>query len=181
MNTETKVNYWGFFSDYEGLANVAMHVSRNIRHEQNVLIIQPYIKWGLHKSVINPSIQIQEAEALISSLDTWAIQQSIKVGLLSYEKSTFFGRGKIGELRELIRKHASSGSKVIIAVCNTYFSAILSDSQFNGGVVNISDHLCVRQSKCANHRTKRASRRDVQSAGDGSIFRGHSDTAITCD
>lgn len=103
-----------FFSrEYECLASDAMHVSRSIRHEQNVLVIQPYIKWGPRKSVVKPDIQLKEAEALINSLDTWSIQQSIKVGLLNYEKNTFFGKGKIAELRDLLQKFASSANRVI--------------------------------------------------------------------
>lgn len=94
------------------LVSDTMHVTRNIRHEQNVLIIQPYIKWGPTKSVVKPEVQLQEAEALINSLDTWSIQQSMKVGLLSYDKNTFFGRGKIAEIRKMLVKFAESDKKV---------------------------------------------------------------------
>lgn len=100
------------FSEYDSLANNAMHVSRSIRNEQNVLVIQPYIKWGPKKSVIPAEIQLQEAEALIRSLDTWSIQQSLKIGLTTFDMQTFFGKGKLVELRNLVQQINNTGSQV---------------------------------------------------------------------
>lgn len=90
-----------------------MHVSRSIRHEQNVLVIQPYIKWGPRKSVVKPDVQLKEAEALIKSLDQWNIQQTLKIPLLNYDKRTFFGKGKIAELHTLVKQLAAANKKVI--------------------------------------------------------------------
>lgn len=89
-----------------------MHVSRSIQNEQNVLVIQPYIKWGPKKSVVPADIQLQEAEALIRSLDTWAIHQSLTIGLTSFDRQTFFGKGKLIELRDLVRQINSTGAQV---------------------------------------------------------------------
>lgn len=92
------------FREYEGLASEAMHVSRSIHHEQNVLIIQPYIKWGPNRSVVPVALQLEETEALIKSLDNWNIHESIKVGLLNFDKHTFFGKGKLEELRKMVHR-----------------------------------------------------------------------------
>lgn len=89
-----------------------MHVSRSIRYEQNVLIIQPYIKWGPRKSTVKPDVKLREAEALIKSLDTWSIQKSMKVGLLTLHEVSFFGRGKIAEIVEMLQEHAKTGNRV---------------------------------------------------------------------
>lgn len=83
------------------MASEAMHVTKNIRSEQNVLIIQPYIKWGPKKSVTTPDLKLQEAEDLIRSLDTWSIRKSVKVGLETFDKTSLFGRGKLEELRQM--------------------------------------------------------------------------------
>lgn len=106
------LHYFTFFiklfrllvSDYERIANDAMHVTRGIRNEQNVLIIQPYIKWGPKRSDVPADVKLLEAEDLIRSLDTWKIQQSIKVGLISFNKATIFGSGKLEELQLLVKK-----------------------------------------------------------------------------
>lgn len=82
-----------------------MHVTRNIHNEQNVLIIQPYIKWGPSKSVVKPDVKLLEAEDLIRSLDTWKIQESMKVGLETFDKKSLFGKGKLEELQKLIKKY----------------------------------------------------------------------------
>lgn len=94
-----------YFSEYEALASEALGSSRSIKSEQNVLIIQPYIKWGPKKSDVSPDIKLQEAEDLIRSLDTWHITESIKVPLLGFGKKTFFGRGKLDELKKLPNKY----------------------------------------------------------------------------
>lgn len=81
-----------------------MHVVKSIRNDQNVLIIQPYIKWGPKKSPTPPDLKLQEAEALIRSLDKWSIEETVKVGLLNFDKKTFFGKGQLEELIKLKKK-----------------------------------------------------------------------------
>lgn len=91
-------------SVYDALVTEAFGVRRSIQSEENVLIIQPFIKWGPKKSNVSPDIKLQESEDLINSLDTWKIVQSIKVPLVGFGKRTFFGRGKTDELKTLIRR-----------------------------------------------------------------------------
>lgn len=91
-------------SAYDALANAALGL-KSIRSEENILIIQPYIKWGPQKSNISPDIKLQEAEDLIQSLDTWSISDSIKVPLTGFGKRTFFGRGKIDELKKMVKRY----------------------------------------------------------------------------
>lgn len=92
-------------SEYEAIAAEALGKQRSIRSEENILVLQPYIKWGPQKSNISPDIKLQEAEDLIRSLDAWKITESIKVPLVGFAKRTFFGRGKIDELKQLARKY----------------------------------------------------------------------------
>lgn len=100
-------------SDYECIANEAMHVTKNVRSEQNVFIIQPYIKWGPKKSATTPDLKLRESVELISSLDTWRVQESLKVGLESSDKVTLFGRGKLAELTEISRKYNENLDKKV--------------------------------------------------------------------
>lgn len=90
-----------------------MHVTKNVQSEQNVLIIQPYIKWGPKKSETSPDLKLQEAEELIRSLDTWSIRESIKVGLETFDKTSLFGRGKLQELAQLSKKFNNNLDKKV--------------------------------------------------------------------
>lgn len=91
-------------SVYDAVITEALGKFRSIQSEENILVLQPYIKWGPKKSNVSPDIKLQEAEDLIRSLDTWDISQSIKVPLVGFGKKTFFGRGKIDELKKLVKK-----------------------------------------------------------------------------
>lgn len=101
--------------DYDVIANNAMHVTKNITNEQNVFIIQPYIKWGPKKTNSNPDLQLREAESLIRSLPKWSIQESIKIPLESFSKKSFFGSGKLEELRNMIRNHGGNISCIFVS------------------------------------------------------------------
>lgn len=92
-------------SEYEALASEALGKQRSIRSEENILILQPYIKWGPQKSKISPDIKLQESEDLIRSLDAWKICESIKVPLVGFSKRTFFGSGKVDELKRLAKRY----------------------------------------------------------------------------
>lgn len=94
-------------SEYEALASEALGRINSICSEENILIIQPYIKWGPKMSNVSPDIKLQEAEDLIRSLDTWRIIESVKVPLLGFGKRTFFGTGKLNELRTLSKRYNS--------------------------------------------------------------------------
>lgn len=101
-------------SDYDQMANNAMHVTKNILNEQSVFIIQPYVKWGPSKSEISPDLKLQEAEALVRSLPRWSINHSLKVPLESLDKRSLFGTGKLEEIRQQINQIRGSGNKVQI-------------------------------------------------------------------
>ena len=90
-----------------------MHVvSKNILNEQNVFLIQPYIKWGLKKSPVRPELQIQEAESLIRSLPNWHVVNSLKVPVEGMEKRMLFGSGKLEEIRELLKDVGGRGKQI---------------------------------------------------------------------
>lgn len=153
-----------------------MHVSRSIRHEQNVLVIQPYVKWGPKKSVVTPDIQMKEAEALIKSLDTWSIQHSMKVGLLNYDKSSFFGKGKIAELKEMLHQFMMKDKKVLPFGMLRLIHQGLFSTRFS-----VAGHLRLRQSKCADIPTEKSARRSIECAGYGPILGGDTNSARACD
>lgn len=95
------------------MANNAMHVTKNILNEQNVFIIQPYIKWGPKKSITSPDLKLQEAEALVRSLPNWTICDQIVVPLESLDKRALFGVGKLDEIKLALQKIRASGNVVI--------------------------------------------------------------------
>lgn len=99
--------------DYDTLANTAMHVvTQNVLHQQNVFLIQPYIKWGPKKLSVKPEHQLAEAESLVRTLPKWNIEISIKVPVEKMDKSTLFGSGKLEELRLMIQKSRDSGKHI---------------------------------------------------------------------
>lgn len=163
-------------SDYECLASEAMHVTKNIPSEQNVLIIQPYVKWGPKKSLTTPDLKLQEAEDLIRSLDTWSIRESLKIGLETFDKTSLFGRGKLEELKQLSKKYNNDPDKKV------YPSQITcSISQFIRFHLVRVDFMHFREQKCVDEDAKGESGKGVPAAGDGSFLGGHSNTAFTCD
>lgn len=97
--------------EYDVVASNAMHVSSRLI-EQNIMVIQPYVKWGPKKGAVLPEHQLEEAEALIRSIPTWSIAESLKIGLESLDKRTLFGSGKIEELRGRISELKNTASRV---------------------------------------------------------------------
>lgn len=116
-----------------------MHVvSKKMLNEQNVFIIQPYIKWGPKKSTIRPELLLEEAESLIRTLPNWNIECSIKVGLIkilfytyrkfllrfmisfscikvpveNLDRKVIIGSGKLEEIKEMIANVISRGKVV---------------------------------------------------------------------
>lgn len=70
-----------------------------------VLIIQPYIKWGpKKKEFTTPDLMLEEAKALIDSLPKWTCVDAIKVPTETLAKKRVFGTGKFDTLKEQIRK-----------------------------------------------------------------------------
>ncbi|XP_972507.3 putative GTP-binding protein 6 [Tribolium castaneum] len=75
---------------------------------RNCYIIQPYIKWGPQKlQGITPIEQLDEAKALVNTLPSWNIQDSISVPLESFDKKTLFKSGSLDKLRQIIRKNST--------------------------------------------------------------------------
>lgn len=61
-----------------------------------VLVIQPYIKWGSKKDRnTRPEVKAEESESLVRTLAGWKVVDTMRVGLTSYRKQTFFGPGNV--------------------------------------------------------------------------------------
>lgn len=103
-----------FASDYNQLAHNTMHISNHLLNQHNVFIIQPYVKWGPSKSLTSPELKLEEAEALVRSIPTWTIQQSIKVPLETLNKKWIFGKGKLEEIKQILSSLRASGKMVKI-------------------------------------------------------------------
>ncbi|XP_055377414.1 putative GTP-binding protein 6 [Condylostylus longicornis] len=88
-------------SEYDVLANLSMNVLRNTDFE-NVLVIQPYEKRNKMES--KPNLQLLEAESLIKSLPHWSVSHSLIVPLETLEKKQLFGKGKLEELKILLKQ-----------------------------------------------------------------------------
>lgn len=98
-------------TQYEQIANTAMHVSRGHQSEQHVFVVQPYVKWGPRRAT-EPTLQLQEAEALVRSLPSWSISHSLIVPLESLDRRQLFGSGKLQELHQQIGQLRSAGQRV---------------------------------------------------------------------
>lgn len=97
-------------SDYDSIANSAMHVvTQKLLNVQNVIVLQPYVKWGPKKRTdIKPENQLIEAESLIRTLN-WNVEVSLKVPLDSMTRKMIFGSGKLDELKQMITQSYSKG------------------------------------------------------------------------
>lgn len=70
-----------------------------------VLIIQPYVKWGPKKDrSTSPEIKLEESVSLIRTLDDWKVVETMKVGLTAYRKLAFFGPGNVDSIAAKIRQ-----------------------------------------------------------------------------
>lgn len=99
--------------DYDTLANTAMHVvTQKILNHQNVLLIQPYIKWGPRKAAVKPEHQLAEAESLVRTLPNWKVENSIKVPVDSMDKKMMFGSGKLEEIKAMIQQGRENGRHI---------------------------------------------------------------------
>ncbi|XP_017104664.2 putative GTP-binding protein 6 [Drosophila bipectinata] len=91
---------------YDEVAGGAMRITRDIATSQQVLILQPYVKWAAKRQPsltdVRPDDQLAEASALVHSLPNWQVAKALKVPLESLEKKTLFGSGKLAELKALV-------------------------------------------------------------------------------
>lgn len=97
--------------EYESIANTTLHVSTR-QIEQQVFVIQPYVKWGPRKSNTKPEHQLSEAEALVRSIPQWNVAQSVKIGVDSLEKRMIFGVGQLEQLKSTIRDSRNTKNKI---------------------------------------------------------------------
>lgn len=91
---------------YDEVAGGAMRISQDVATAQQVLILQPYVKWAAKRNMpddVQPNDQLAEATALIHSLPNWKVARGIKVPLESLERKTLFGTGKLAELKTLVQ------------------------------------------------------------------------------
>nr|XP_029731787.1 putative GTP-binding protein 6 [Aedes albopictus] len=116
-------------AEYDAVVNSAMRVQKRLQNEQNVLVIQPYVKWGPKKSGSQPEYQLQEAEALVRSLPKWRVEHSLKVPLESLEKKQLFGAGKLEELKTILSDLQTSG-KLITCIFISKGTLTLGQKQF---------------------------------------------------
>lgn len=73
---------------------------------RTVFIIQPFIKWGPRKKRdTTPQLQLEESVALVNTLKDWNTRGQEVVSLYSFEHATFFGSGKLNELKEKINRN----------------------------------------------------------------------------
>ncbi|XP_063228745.1 putative GTP-binding protein 6 [Bacillus rossius redtenbacheri] len=87
---------------YEQLARRVFHPRGS---GEQVLVLQPYVKWGrLKRRNTTPQLQLAEAVALVSSLPRWRVVSKMTVPLMSLGKKTLFGKGNLESLHHRISK-----------------------------------------------------------------------------
>lgn len=92
-------------SEYDLVANGAMNITRKAKKPHNILVIQPYVKWGSKRTKdMSPDEQLEEAKALIHSIENWTVALAIKVSLETLERKTLFGKGKMEELQNMVNE-----------------------------------------------------------------------------
>lgn len=90
-----------------------MHVvTKKILNQQNVLLIQPYIKWGPRKTAVKPENQLAEAESLVRTLPNWNVEISMKVSVDSMERKMLFGSGKLEEIKAMMQQSREKGKDI---------------------------------------------------------------------
>ncbi|KAJ8950376.1 hypothetical protein NQ314_007915, partial [Rhamnusium bicolor] len=69
------------------------------------LIIQPYVKWGPHKLKISTEEQLEEAVALVETLPSWKVEDTISVPLDTLDRKTLFKSGSMDRLEKVIHRN----------------------------------------------------------------------------
>lgn len=71
-----------------------------------VLVIQPYIKWGPKKDLNTTSaIKLEESKSLVHTLADWKVIDEMQIGLTSYRKHSFFGPGNLDLIAQKVREN----------------------------------------------------------------------------
>lgn len=74
----------------------------------NVLVIQPYIKWGPDKvKVTTPKLQLEEAVALVNTLPYWTVVHKMFAPLLTFKRKYLLGSGSLDTLKQYLHQHSS--------------------------------------------------------------------------
>nr|ANO53997.1 gtbp6 [Eyprepocnemis plorans] len=88
--------------EYQELYNRFM---RTTEMGHQLLVVQPYVKWGpSKKSITTPELQLEEAVALVRTLRRWTVVDTEIISLKNFDKKTFFGKGNLERLQQRIRK-----------------------------------------------------------------------------
>ncbi|KAF7269275.1 hypothetical protein GWI33_017730 [Rhynchophorus ferrugineus] len=85
-------------SEYNKLAD---HYFR-INEAHRCLIIQPYVKWGPKKLDIEPKEQLSEAIALVETLSSWAIVDTMTIPLDTLDRKFLFKSGSMDRIKEIV-------------------------------------------------------------------------------
>lgn len=89
--------------DYEELVKRTFRIP-DTGHQ--VMVIQPYIKWGPSKKKnTTPELQLNEAVALIETLSGWKVVDKTVISLTSFNKKSFFGKGNLELIQSNIKKN----------------------------------------------------------------------------
>ena len=69
-------------------------------------VLQPYVKWGDNKKRnTTPELQLQEAVALINTLQDWSVVDKMCVPLLTLQKNKLLGKGNFEKLKKIIQSN----------------------------------------------------------------------------
>ncbi|CAB3367827.1 Hypothetical predicted protein [Cloeon dipterum] len=89
--------------NYDSIAKSVLHGTTT---GHDLLVLQPYVKWGPQKKInTKADLELEEATALVSTLASWSVVGQMVVPLESIEKKKVFGKGKLEELKQLVRKN----------------------------------------------------------------------------
>ncbi|XP_050314283.1 putative GTP-binding protein 6 [Anthonomus grandis grandis] len=87
-------------SEYNKLVDHFCH----IKTAHRCLVIQPYVKWGPSKLSISPEEQLSEAVALIQTLPSWSVEETLRVPLDSLDRKSLFKSGSMEKIRNMVLK-----------------------------------------------------------------------------
>ncbi|XP_050513506.1 putative GTP-binding protein 6 [Diabrotica virgifera virgifera] len=76
----------------------------SVKDIHNCVIIQPYVKWGPRKLSVTPEEQLEEAVALVKTLPSWKVVNTITVPLESLDSKSLFKSGNMDKLSKMVRK-----------------------------------------------------------------------------
>ncbi|XP_030746792.1 putative GTP-binding protein 6 isoform X2 [Sitophilus oryzae] len=85
-------------SEYNKLTDSYFH----IKEAHRCLIIQPYVKWGPKKLNITPEEQLSEAIALIQTLPSWTVEDTLTVPLDTLDRKALFKSGSMERIKQVV-------------------------------------------------------------------------------